>query len=221
MVAYQRSVSLDVGGDFDAPHLRGFHDREESGQANFRWATAQSTIRFRGAGKPFAPLAVRLQAASGRDASSPPVEVAVKVNGHTSNPLNLGPESTQYTIDVPPDWVDLSGDVRVDFTSPTFRSPGDKRDLGFIVDSARVDLPLGATLPPFDQLFWLLVSALAIYWMLISVRLTPRAAGFITLLFLLGCAFSWVLNACCSLFSPLAWQLHWPWRWLLVSWQRG
>ncbi len=187
-VAYQRPVSLDVGGNFDVSHLIGFYEREESGQANFRWTTAHSSIRFRGAGKPLAPTTVRLQAASGRDAAAPPLQVSIDVNGHPTEPLTLTRESALYSVNVPPEWVDISGDISLDFTSITFRPTGDKRDLGFIVDSARVDLPLGATMPAPTQLFWLLLCALMIYGMARSVRLTARAAGLITLFFLLGCA---------------------------------
>ncbi|HKP51252.1 MAG TPA: hypothetical protein VJ183_01225 [Chloroflexia bacterium] len=187
-VAYQRPAQLDIGGDFDAPHLRRFHDREETGQTTFRWSTDYSTIRFRGVGMPIAPATVKLQAGSGRDSEARPVEVAVSVNGHSAGWLALNSESALYTIDVQPEWVDLSGDVRVDFLSPTFRPPGDKRDLGFLVDSARVEMPFAATLPPVSQLFWLVVCALLLYWMLQSVRVSTIGASLLVMLFLLGCA---------------------------------
>jgi hypothetical protein len=188
VVAYQRPAQVEIGGDFDAPHLRGFHDREETGQTTFRWSTGHSTIRFRGVGKPLAPAAVKLQAGSGRDSESPSIEMAVMVNGHSAGSLALKSESALYTIGVQPGWVDLSGDVSVELLSPTFRPPGDRRDLGFLADSARVELPLGATLPPATQLFWLAVCALLVYWMLRSVRVASGGAALLTMLFLLGCA---------------------------------
>src|SRR6186997_1157484 len=117
VIAFQRPASLDIGADFDGPHVRGFHDREDAseGRATFRWTTDHSTIRFRGVGKPLAPAVVQIQAASGRGLGSPPVLVDVIVNGYVARHivprLRLSSESALYTIEIPPDWVDLSGDI--------------------------------------------------------------------------------------------------------------
>ena len=84
--------------------------------------------------------------------------------------------------------MDASGDLRIDFTSPTFKSGTDKRDLGFLADFARVDLPVGATLPSVGQLFGLLLSAFLLYYLARSVWIIPRAAGLLSGAFLLACA---------------------------------
>ena len=38
------------------------------------------------------------------------------MNGHAQPPLTLTRDSKPYTVMVDPAWVDLSGDVRLDFT---------------------------------------------------------------------------------------------------------
>src|SRR5262249_38960930 len=82
VLAYQspRALFVDIGGPFDTPHTPGFHAPEQSGQANFRWSAANSSLYFRGIGRPSGPFIVRLQLSSGRQPGSAPSQVGVTVN---------------------------------------------------------------------------------------------------------------------------------------------
>ena len=183
-----RSLFVDVGGSFDGPHTPGFYEPEQSGSASFRWSAGSSALLFPGVGRPLGPTTVRLQLSSGRGANSALLDVAVSANGHPLPPLRLTGTSEPYQVQVDPAWVGLNGDLRLDFTSPTFKSGADKRDLGFIADFARVELPIGLTIPSLTQLLWLLISALLLYGLLRTVWVTPAASGALTFAFLAGCA---------------------------------
>ena len=186
LAGYQRSVFVDVGKDTDTLYVSGFHEPEESGGAGFRWSRADSSIVLPGVGKPLSPFAVRLQLSSGPRPG--PVQVRVSVNGHATPPLTLTPQSAPYSVNVDPSWIGASGDLRLDFTAPTFRPAGDRRDLGFIIDFARVETPTGTTLPSLTQLFWLLLAGALFYMALRAAWLAPVPAGILTFLLLLGCA---------------------------------
>ncbi len=189
-VAYQshRPLTVNIGQGFDDPYTPGFYAPEQSGQASFRWSGAHSTLVFPGIGKPLSPFPVLLQLSSGRGHDSAPLKVGVAVNGHPVPALSLSPESASYTVTVDPAWVDASSDLRLDFTSPTFKAAGDRRDLGFIADFARVVLPTSLMLPAVPQIAWLLLSAVLLFLMLRVVWVTPRASALLVLLFLLACA---------------------------------
>jgi hypothetical protein len=186
LAGYQRSVFVDVGRDTDTLYASGFHEPEESGGAGFRWSMADSSIVLPGVGKPLSPFAVKLQLSSGPRPG--PVEVRVAVNGRDTPPLTLTQQSASYSINVDPSWIGASGDLRLDFAAPTFRPAGDRRDLGFIIDFARVETPTGATLPSLTQLFLLLLTAALLYLALRAAWLAPVPAGILTFLLLLGCA---------------------------------
>ncbi len=186
VLAYQspRALLVDIGSQFDTQHMVGFHDPERNQEANYRWSRANSAIVFQGMGKPLSPMAVQLQLTGGPN----PGEVGVRVNGHEIVPLKLTPNSTAYTISVDPAWVDLSGDVRLDFISPTFKQGTDRRELGFLADFALVDRPAGLVIPSLTQLLGLLLSAALLYLLLRAVWLTPSGAGLLAGLFLSACA---------------------------------
>src|SRR5690349_1346944 len=137
-----RALFVDIGGPYDTPHTPGFHQPEQSGQATFRWSSGTSSLLFQGLGRPSRPFNVRLQMASGRAPNSPPIQVALAVNGNPVTPLSVRVQGDLQAITIDPAWIEpLSGDLRIDFNSPTFKSGADKRDLGFIADFTRVDLP--------------------------------------------------------------------------------
>ena len=182
VLAYQspRPILVDIGGPLDNLHTVGFHEPEKSGDANFRWSAANSAIVFQGIGKPLSAFPVTLQLSSGRGQGSEPLPVEVAVNGHPMPPLALGPESAPYVLTVDPAWIDLSGDLRVSFQTTTFRTGNDRRDLGFLADFARADLPVGATLPAVPQLLWLLLCGFLIYLLVRSFWAVQRVAGLVT-----------------------------------------
>ncbi|HYP41745.1 MAG TPA: hypothetical protein VEX13_15415 [Chloroflexia bacterium] len=186
LAGYQRSLFVDIGKDTDTLYASGFHEPEESGGAGFRWSMANSSIVLPGVGKPLSPFAVKLQLSSGPRPG--PVQVRVAVNGHDTPPLTLTQQSAAYSVNVDPSWIDASGDLRLDFTASTFRPAGDRRDLGFIIDFARIETPTGATLPSLTQLFWLLLAGALFYLALRAAWFAPVPAGILTFLLLLGCA---------------------------------
>src|SRR5207248_1321521 len=162
--------------------------RKASGQPTFRWASPNSSLLFQGIGKPLSRVTVRLQLSSGRAAGSPPVQIGVAVNGHRSPPLQLTPESASYTLSVDPAWIDATGDLRIDFSAPSYSRDRDRRELGFVADFARVELPDGPVIPSLAQVAWLLVAASLLYLLARAVRLRPALAGTLAALFLLACA---------------------------------
>lgn len=187
IVAYQspRSILVDIGGPFDDLHAVGFHESEQNGNANFRWSTSRGSFVFQGLGRPLSPFPVTLQLSSGRGAGSEPLPVQVAVNGHSLAPLSLVPTSAPYAINIDPTWIDMSGDLQISFQSSTFKSGTDKRDLGFLADFARVDLPPGPTLPSVPQLVWLLLCGFLLYLLVRSFWATQRLAGIVTAAFFL------------------------------------
>lgn len=186
VLAYQspRSLLVDAGSQFDTQQMVGFHEPERNEQANYRWSRAESSIVFQGIGKPLSTLAVQLQLTAGTQLT----ELAVRANGRDLPPLRLTPTSAPYTINVDPAWIDLSGDLRLDFTSPTFKQGNDRRELGFLVDFVRIDRPSGLIIPSITQLLGLLLCAALLYLLLRAVWLTPRGAALLAGLFLLACA---------------------------------
>lgn len=183
-----RALFVDIGGPYDTPHTPGFHQPEQSGQATFRWAGANSSLYFPGLGRPSKPFEVRVQTASGRAPNLAPLQVSVAANGHPLPPVNVRVQGDLQSIRIDPAWIDpASGDLRIDFASPSFQSGADKRDLGFIVDFVRVDLPGGLTLPPLAHLLLLLVSGFLLYWLARGSWLRPHAAWALVLLFFLVC----------------------------------
>ncbi len=192
LLAYQspRPLLVDIGGNLDGPHTVGFHEPESvsGGTANYRWSASHSALIFQGIGKPLAPLLVQLQLSGGHKPQGDEVGVTVTANGHSVPPLKLNPASALYTVRVDPSWIDASGDLRLDFSSPTFRAGNDKRDLGFQADFARVEFSSGPVIPPPGQLLGLLLCAYLLYLMLRGVWLAPRAAGLLASLFLLAAA---------------------------------
>ncbi|MGI8588808.1 MAG: hypothetical protein ACR2M0_14140 [Chloroflexia bacterium] len=189
-LAYQspRSLTVDIGGEYDAGIVRGFNAAETHAGANFRWATGAGSLLFRGIGTPSAPLTVYLQLSSGRAQGTPPMAVSVAANGHALPPLRLTPASEGYTVSVDPSLIEPAGDLRLDFTAPLYHPPGERRDLGFIADFARIEWPGGLVAPAPLQLVGLLLCAALLYMLLRASWLGARAAGGVALLFLLGCA---------------------------------
>ncbi len=157
-----RPLSLDIGGPFDDGHTRGFYQRELTPDgATYRWSSGASSLVWQGSG--IAPFTVALQASSGREAGSPPIPITVTAQGQPLTVLTLTNDSRLYTITVPANRVDaLSGDLVLDFRSPTHLRPRDSRQLGFIVDFVRVT-PGGPVLPAPGRVLTLLLSVGLLY----------------------------------------------------------
>ncbi len=157
-----RPLQLDIGGPVDDGHTRGFYQREVTPDgATYRWSSGASSLIFQGAG--IAPFTVALQASSGREAGSPPIPITVTAQGQLLTVLTLTNDSRLYTITVPAGGVQaLSGDLVLDFRSPTHLRPRDSRQLGFIVDFVRVT-PDGPVLPAPGRVLLLLIAVGLLY----------------------------------------------------------
>jgi hypothetical protein len=157
-----RPLSLDIGGPVDDNHTQGFYQREVTPDgATYRWSSGASSLILQGAG--IAPFTVALQASSGREAGSPPLPITVTAQGQLLTVLTLTNDSRLYTITVPAGGVNaLSGDLVLDFRSPTHLRPRDSRQLGFIVDFVRVT-PVGPVLPAPGRGIYLLLSVGLLY----------------------------------------------------------
>lgn len=125
-----------------------------------------------------------MQASSGRDTAT---EVSVTANGNALPTLIVSPQTTLHTVQIDPAWIDASGDLRLDFTSPTFRAGNDRRDLGFLADFVRIEMPAGLTLPALPQLLLLLLCVSLLYIALRAVWLRPLSAAAISSFFILAC----------------------------------
>lgn len=157
-----RPLALDIGGPVDDNHTRGFYQREVTPDgATYRWSSGASSLVFQGAG--IAPFTVALQASSGREAGRPPIPVTVTAQGQLLTVLTLTNDSRLYTLTVPANAVDaLSGDLVLDFRSPTHLRPRDSRQLGFIVDFVRIT-PGGLVWPAPGRVLYLLIGVGLLY----------------------------------------------------------
>jgi hypothetical protein len=171
-------LSLDIGGPVDDEHTRGFYQREVTPDgATYRWSSGQSSLVFQGSG--VAPFTVALQASSGREAGSPAIPITVTAQGQPLTVLTLTNDSRLYTITVPARGVDaLSGDLVLDFRSPTHLRPRDSRQLGFIVDFVRVT-PGGPVWPAPGRVLTLLLSVGLLYTLVRRLGWRPWLAGLV------------------------------------------
>jgi hypothetical protein len=190
IVAYQspRSLLVDIGGALESVHLEGFYDRESSADATFRWSGGRSAMQFAGLGKPFAPVHIHLQLSGGPRPRPGTAVLSVEANGHPLPPLTLSPQSQPYTLTIPPEWIGPSGDLRLDFSVPTFNAPGDRRDLGFMADFVRISLPIGATVPSLTTALWLVLCSVLAYLILRGAWLAPVPSALVVGVCLLACA---------------------------------
>jgi hypothetical protein len=222
---------LDVGGPDDEPYLRGVHEIETAAvnpdgtPLTYRWTEGDATITIPGYGAANAMLTLRMQGA--RPNGGPPPTVYVTIGDSPQPPLALAPEMRDYTFPVSPgDFQD--GGLRVIIDSPTFRPPGDARDLGIPLD--RVELrdagAAGLIMPPLDTLAVTLLAMLAAYAavaILLTSPLGGALAGAATAALFVACALgprfiltiyapglAWIIGATAAttlLTGWLAWQL--------------
>lgn len=176
----RRPFTLDVGGPDDAPYLRGVHAAEmatgpDGTPLSYRWTQADTTVSIPGYGATDATLTLRMQGAR-PDGGAPPT-VQVTIGDAPQPPLTLSPEMRDYTFPVTPGNFNKGG-TRVIIDAPTFRPPGDARDLGIPLD--RVELrdttAPGLIMPPPLAVTVALLATLAIY-VTVAVLLSSPAAG--------------------------------------------
>jgi hypothetical protein len=138
-------VDLDVGGR-DLGFVEGFSAKEWRDDLpglygpetrNYRWMGPAGQLRL-GPVRADRPLLLRLTMLGGRPAGTPQPSVTVEVSGHAQTTFSLTSVLSEYTLLIPLEALER-GVLTVRFTTEVFRVEGDPRDLGFIMDRARLE----------------------------------------------------------------------------------
>ena len=139
------AADLDVGGR-DLGYVEGFSAKEWSetlpGPAGpqagtYRWMGPAGTLHL-GPVRAGQPLLLRLRAFSGRPEGSPWPAVRLEVGGRVQATFPLAPNLQEYDLLLPPEAL-TGGELLVGMQVPTFQAAGDTRELGLVVESARLE----------------------------------------------------------------------------------
>ncbi len=139
------AAELDVGGR-DLGYVQGFSAKEWSASlpgpagpeaGTYRWMGASGTLLL-GPVRGGQPLLLRLRMLSGRPAAAPLPEARILVRGEQVAVFSLSPRLQEYDLRLPAAALE-GGMLRVGLEVPTFQAPGDDRDLGLVVESARLE----------------------------------------------------------------------------------
>lgn len=150
-------LALDVGQPGDRLFLSGVHGDERAAGRSYRWTRGTATLTVPGLGGA-ERLRLTLLAEAGRP-DGQPVAATVTVDGVPAGALTIG-STAAVTLDVERP-APTRDQAVISITTPTFRPPGDGRDLGVILD-AIVVAPLAIDPTPVAALDrWLRLAALA------------------------------------------------------------
>ncbi len=165
IAAYQLPAPqlIQVGEAGAERYLSGFYFPEgQDGQA-YRWSGSSAQVSFVGVGRRPWRLALRLSAL--RPAGTVPVTVTV--NGYPLAQVELGGAMAEQEFRIAPRQIGALANVSVGLASPTFSAPPDTRQLGLMVEWARLEPDgLAVTLPPLQVLAGLLISLAFCYYSL-------------------------------------------------------
>jgi hypothetical protein len=204
-LAYQYSgpqgIGVAVGGGYDAPYVRGFHEREEG--APGRWATDAARVLLPGVGARDATLIIT--AGARPDGVATPVRVVV--NGLALGTFTPAAAPDEHRFALPT--ADYSyGDLTVDLRSDPQLVPGTGRapvPFGPRVLGVRVEPVPGAGLarPPVRPLAaWAVLAPLcALLLRRLGLR-PPVAFNLATALLLVGAAATAVQRLDLTVFAP-------------------
>src|SRR5579859_1371825 len=139
--------TLTIGSN-DARFISGFYEVEKFADMQARWTTAHATLALpRPPDGSAALLTLRLH--DGRQATSPDPNVQLLADGQpagTFQVLRHISGTRLYTVLLPPD-LRLDWALRLDILSDTASPPGDRRELGVVVNRASLQPVHGANLP--------------------------------------------------------------------------
>jgi hypothetical protein len=187
-LAYQwpggASTTIDVGAQGDRSYLSNFYAQERSTDPanpfDYRWAQPVAFVTIPGVGRNV-PLTVTLHVV-GRPEGAPPTNLTVRAGAETV--ADFEPEGyppRPYTVTVPPA-ANTADDLVLTLQSDAYSPPGERRELGVLVDSIEVAQPPGQlAIPPPSTLGWLLLSLLLVHFTLSHVRVPARPAALATL----------------------------------------
>jgi hypothetical protein len=154
-------ATIDVGQPGDRLFVRSVHGDERADGRSYRWTQARSWIEAPGLGG-----AERLQVSLAVQAGRPDgraVPLTVLIDGVEAGTAEVGAATTvAFEVARPEPARDTAV---IELRAPTFRPPGDARDLGVILDSVTVE-PLVTS--------W---SARAFVWRLAPLLLLAALAG--------------------------------------------
>ncbi len=202
---------VDVGG-FDVAYVQGFHEPLRAAElpetpeflagsnGSARWTQDRSVLLFPQSGLP-ATVLLRLR---GWRPGGEPVPVQILLNGSQELArFEAGPDWQEYRVDINGGLLKAS-DFFVEIRSPTFRLPGDERDLGVLIDRATYQVAGGLILPYPTQLIYGGLATLLVWLLLAGRRARWRLPAYA------GLALAFVLLY--RLQPPL---YPYPLRWLL------
>jgi 4-amino-4-deoxy-L-arabinose transferase-like glycosyltransferase len=170
---------VDIGG-YDAAYVQGFHEPLRAtmpgetpellagSDGSGRWTQGSSVLLFPQSGLP-GTVSLHLR---GWRPDARPVPVQVWLNGRQELArFDAGPAWQEYRLEINGGLLKAS-DFFVEIRSPTFRVPGDERDLGVLID--RVEYRVagsasGLIMPYPSQLLYGGLAALLI-WLLLEGR---------------------------------------------------
>jgi len=195
------ATTIQIGGGFDSPFLRGFHRAEfsELHQTDFRWTEPRAEVLLPGVAQSV---------------------VGVRVHGDTPDfPLTLTTGDTTYQLALRPGWQtiliapapDWRGDVRIGLAAPAQTSPDDPRVRGVALSHISVSSRSGAV-PLAQPLLLGLSTALAV--LLVSATLRGSRARLPLALLTgggLAVGSAWLLAS-----DQRMWLTSYSARWLLV-----
>jgi hypothetical protein len=191
---------IDIGTTYALPYISGFHGLERNQQFSYAFTKEQATVAFPGIGANWTVVAMR---ASGyRPDGVPPAEVTITADRLDPVTIRLRRQVARYYVLLPP------GDdyLRLHFTSSTFSTPSDPRELGFAIDWVRAyQLVYGW---PWQQSVHLALIGVLGYWLMRRLAVTPMPAVVITTVALV------VLAGLLATF-PLEWAIFTPMLWWL------
>lgn len=212
------SVGVRIGGGYDAPYVRSFHDRETKDGASYRYATDRSRVLLPGTGARDSILVIT--AGPRPDGAAQPVRVVV--NGIDLGQFTPAAGLNEFRFPLPASHYSY-GSLTVDLISTPQLVAGKGKNMvpfGPQIAGVRADASGGGLVkpPPLTLLAWLIIAPLA-YFLIRRLGLSsPLAAGVALALLAVGAAAVAAQRLDFALFAPrLAFLLALAYLLLIVN----
>lgn len=178
VLAQPWATQIDLGGLWDAPYLRNFHNAEYSKgqQVSFRWARPEAALILPGAGK-VTTLELRVHG----DYAGQKVQIDLG-KGPISLTLRTGWQDL-VLLPVPDSW---SGDLTISLLAPKQTSLTDRRERGLVLDWVKVQGERNA--PPLGQALLLGLSTTLVMLLASWAWRRARVGKVVGATFALSCA---------------------------------
>jgi hypothetical protein len=212
------SVGVQIGGGYDEPYVRSFHDREAKDGVSYRYATDRSRVLLPGAGARNSTLVI--DAGRRPDGVAQPVQVIV--NGIALGQFTPGAGIAEYRFPLPANYYSY-GDLTVDLIStPQLVEGKGNNQVPYGPQIAGVHAVAeggGLVKPPLWTLVAWLVIGPMVYFLIRRLGLRPPvAAGVALALLAVGAAAVAAQRLDFAIFAPrLAFLLIVAYLLLIVS----